>query len=131
MITKILSISDVITNSSSEVFVMSTHNAMYYKNLEGTNGCVRVEPIDWDWVIRNEECDAVCDLCHLDVTEVLSPGKWYPDSDEWETFCNKHKKEIKDNIIGLYWVDIEDHFEGAYDVTENARDDSMWGESRH
>lgn len=50
LIRGIKSFSDVITNSSSEVYVMHESDANYYNNLENTNDCVDIEKIDWDWV---------------------------------------------------------------------------------
>lgn len=44
-ITKIQSVSDIITNSSFEVFVMSAEDANYYDELD-TNGCVSIERIE-------------------------------------------------------------------------------------
>ena len=46
----IKSFSDVITNSSSEVFVMEKSNAEYYDNLKDTGDCINIEEINWDWV---------------------------------------------------------------------------------
>lgn len=44
----ILGISDVITNSSSEVFVMCKTDAEYYDKLKGTNGYVDIHEITWE-----------------------------------------------------------------------------------
>jgi hypothetical protein len=42
-----------------------------------------------------------------------------------------HKEQIEETFRDLYWVEIEDHFEGAYEVTENAYDDAIWSDGRH
>ena len=41
------------------------------------------------------------------------------------------EKVLEEVFQDLYWVDIEDHFEDAYEVTEEARDNAKWYESRH
>ena len=54
MITKIQSFSDVITNSSSSVFVMNETDANYYGDLAHTEGCIDVERITMDWLYDEE-----------------------------------------------------------------------------
>ena len=49
------------------------------------------------------------------------------EEEDWLTFLDIYKDKIEEKIIGLYFVDIED----AYEVTEEARDDSYWSDSRH
>ena len=152
MITKILSVSDVITNSSSEVFVMAEGTAKYYDTLEGTDDCIYIEAIDWDWIVNGWEYDLVIDMCNLDRSEVFTfqenqtnkrnrwdeeykgkYGHWQePEKEDWKTFCELHKDTIMELVNrNLYFVSIEDHFEGAYDVTEDARDDALWTDYRH
>lgn len=152
MITKILSISDVITNSSSEVFVMTEDDAKYYDNLENTEGCISIEPISFDWILRGWECELVIDMCGLDKSEVFTfvenqtdkeywwddlyngkRGHWTePSQEDWKTFCELHKDEIMKLVDrNLYFVDIEDHFEDACDVTDSARGDALWTDYRH
>lgn len=141
-ITKIQSFSDVITNSSSEVFLMSEANAEYYHNLENTNGCISIEEITWNWLENHSwEWQMVCDYLDIDKSLVgeyhesqtwKGYGYWSgPEEEDWLTFLDIYKDKIEEKIIGLYFVDIEDHFEDAYEVTEEARDDSYWSDSRH
>ena len=149
---KILSISDVITNSSNEVFIMSGNDAKYYDNLENTDGCVSIQLIDLDWILNAWEIEAVIDICNLDKSEVCTfvenqtnkehwwddiykgkRGHWEdPTPEDWKTFCELHKDAI-DELVSeeLYFVDIEDHFENAYDVIESARSDALWSDNRH
>ena len=47
---KIQSFSDVITNSSSSVFVMNAIDANHYGDLPHTEGCIDVERITMDWL---------------------------------------------------------------------------------
>lgn len=148
---KILSISDVITNSSSEVFIMNKDDADYYRSFE--NGCISIEPISYSWILRNNyEYEATLDLCNLDKSEVCTfienpteehnwwddnyNGKWGywcpPKKEDWEAFCERHKEDIMKVVNqDLYFVEIEDHFEGARDVTESAQDNAIWYENRH
>lgn len=149
---KIINWSDVITNSSSEVFVMTEYDAEYYNNLENTEDCVTIELIDLDWILRGWEFEAIIDMCNLDKSEVFTfvenqtnkehwwddtykgkKGHWeYPDREDWKTFCELHKDAI-DELVNkrLYFVGIEDHFEDALDVTESARHDALWRDNRH
>lgn len=132
----IKNITDVITNSSSEVFVMNEDNALYYDRLEGTLNCISIKKINWDW-IEDEgyyEQSMIINMCNIKVTdeERLNQDNWGNfDREYWEIFIENHKNEIEKKLIGKYWVDIEDHFEDAYEVTENARDDSEWNDYRH
>ncbi len=139
MITKIQSFTDVITNSSSTVFVMHESNAKYYDQLEDTNGCISIEPITMDWLRSNSyEAEMVCDLLNKDISEITDwhdskYGDWWntPDQETWETFLELNREEIETVFEDLYWVDIEDHFTDAYEVTEQARDDAEWSDYRH
>lgn len=141
MITKIQSFTDVITNSSSSVFVMHEFDANYYENLENTEDCVSVTPITFDWLTHYpEEVEMVCDMLEISPTEVTIYTKaswgnygWWetPDKEAWIAFLELHKDKIEEVFKDLYWVDIEDHFENAWDVTQEAHGDALWSESRH
>lgn len=139
MITKIQSFTDVITNSSSTVFVMHKNNAKYYDQLEDTDGCIDIEPITFDWLLNNaDEVEMVCDLLNVDISEITDwhdskYGGWWniPDKETWKAFLELHKEEIETVFKDLYWVDIEDHFTNAYEITREACSDARWYESRH
>ena len=141
MITKIQSFTDVITNSSSTVFVMNETCAEYYDGLSHTEGCVDIEPIDMNWLrMHPYEVEMVCDMLGVDPSEITVLHKWEygeywedPDPEAWETFLLEYKDKIQEVFIDakLYWVDIEDHFEGAWEVTESASDDAEWIDYRH
>lgn len=140
MITKIQSVSDIITNSSSEAFVMTKQDAKYYEDVE-SDGCIDVFPITMDWLAKDGrwEWEMVCSICDLDPTEVQ--GEYHkdryfsyydgPDEETWETFLELHKDVIEERIKDLYWVDIEDHFADAASVTDSARSDALWHDYRH
>lgn len=137
MITKIQSFSDVITNSSSSVFVMNETDANYYGDLAHTEGCIDIERITMDWLSDHRyEFEMVCDMLKVDPGTITYKHPKYkcweePDPEAWETFLELHKEQIKEEFRDLYWVEIEDCFEGAYEVTENAYDDAIWSDSRH
>ena len=137
MITKIQSFSDVITNSSSSVFVMNETDANYYGDLAHTEGCIDVERITMDWLYDHRyEFEMVCDMLKVDpetiTTKIPKYNCWDdPDPETWYAFLELHKEQIKEVFRDLYWVEIEDCFEGAYEVTENAYDDAIWSDYRH
>lgn len=137
MITKIQSFSDVITNSSSSVFVMNETDANYYGDLAHTEGCIDVERITMDWLYDHRyEFEMVCDMLKVDPETITWRHPKYrcwedPDPETWYAFLESHKEQIKEVFRDLYWVEIEDHFEGAYEVTENAYDDAVWSDGRH
>jgi hypothetical protein len=137
MITKIQSFSDVITNSSSSVFVMNATDANYYGDLAHAEGCIDVELITVDWLHDHiYEFEMVCDMLKVDPATITCRhpkyGCWEePDPETWHAFLESHKEQIKEVFRDLYWVEIEDHFEGAYEVTEDAYDDAIWSDGRH
>lgn len=137
MITKIQSFSDVITNSSSSVFVMNATDANHYGDLPHTEGCIDVERITMDWLYDHRyEFEMVCDMLKVDpetiVTKIPKYDCWDdPDPETWYAFLESHKEQIEEVFRDLYWVEIEDHFEGAYEITEDAYDDAIWADGRH
>ena len=139
MIVKIQSYTDVITNSSSTVFVMNESDANYYLDLE-TDNSVSIQYISYDWILDEGRYSAemICDLLNEDISNISTfvDHKWYsywktPDENVWEAFCESHKEQIEEIFKDLYWVDIEDHFEDADTVIESAIDNSLWYEHRH
>lgn len=142
-IVKIKSITDVITNSSSEVYIMNEADAFYLNGIPGTCGCISIEKIDWDWLKQNSwEYDNICDICDLDYSELEKENSWYPENNTWEHFIEKHKDVFEEKLIkpNYYWVDIEDHFGYEEDengdrlfdeVTNHARRSSIFVDSRH
>ena len=134
---KIKSISDVITNSSSEVFVMCKSAAKYYYNLEDTNGCINIHEITWDDLRENwcrqwrYELEMICDICDININDIINTATCDMTEDDWNAFLELYHDVIQDKLIGLYWVDIEDHFEDAIEVSDEARGDSIWSDYRH
>ena len=139
MITKIQSFTDVITNSSSTVFVMNEINAEYYDKLPNTNGCIDIYPITKEWLYYHpDEIEMVCSILDINISTITTQefNSWWTwwkplEQSDWEKFLDSHESLIEEKFSDLYWVDIEDHFEDASDVTESAYDDALWYESRH
>lgn len=135
MILRIQSFTDVITNSSSSVFVMQSDIADRYRNIEEADDCIGITPITINWLQRNLwEAEMVCDLLRIDPKTIMNYKNGYydyPTQEVWDKFLKDNRKQIKETFKDLYWVDIEDHFEGAYEVTEDAYGEAIWSDSRH
>ena len=134
---KIKSISDVITNSSSEVFVMCKSAAKHYYNLKDTNGCINIHEITWDDLRENWCCrwcyelEMICDICDININDIINTATCDMTEDDWNAFLELYHDVIQDKLIGFYWVDIEDNFEDAIEVSDDARGDSIWSDYRH
>ena len=129
----IKNISDVITNSSSEVFVMKKEDAgevaLFDKDNE-TYDCISIHKMDEDWVRTQGSWEAqmICDLIGI-----VNPFNedFYPDEDEWSKFVDEHLDEMKEKVFGKYYIDIEDHFAEAEEILEFSREHSEWKDYRH
>ena len=139
-VTKIQSFTDVITNSSSSVFIMREDDALRYDNTENTSDCISIVPIDFNWGKEwgLGEVEAVMAILEMspEVVTTWVKGKYCsywedPNPEAWNTFVGMHEDLIKEKFKDLYWVDIEDHFEDAWDVTQDAINDSIWYDNRH
>ena len=93
-----------------------------------------------DWLMHNsDEFEMVLDILNIPCSEITTYhkfnaywGYWEtPDDSVWESFLESHKEQIEEVFKDLYWVDIKDHFEDAYEVTALAYNDAAWYESRH
>ena len=137
MIVAIQSFTDVITNSSSTVFIMHQADAKYYKKEHPSD--IEIEKITMDWLRNNAgEVEAIFKVLELDpsmITTYNEDGYWSywetPNQDAWESFLTIYEEKIRQAFSNLYWVDIEDHFENAYDVIDGAKNDAKWSEDRH
>lgn len=129
----IKSVSDVITNSSSEVFVMKKEDAcevaLFDKDNE-TYDCISINKMDENWVRTQGSLEAqmVCDL--LGIANPFNED-FYPDEDDWSKFVGEHLDEMKEKVFGKYYIDIEDHFAEAEEILEFSREHSEWKDSRH
>lgn len=137
MIVAIQSFTDVITNSSSTVFIMHQADAKYYKHEHPAD--VEIEKITMEWLRDNpDEIEAIFKVLKLDPSMITTyhEGDYWsywetPDQDAWESFLTMYEEKIRQAFSNLYWVDIEDHFEDAYDVIDGAKSDAKWSDNRH
>lgn len=144
LITSIQSFTDVITNSSSSVFIMHESDANYYESTV-PDDCLTISEITLDWIKEHYwNWELILRACDIDFTEI-SYEKTYnygsnnqysytywadPDNEEWKRWVDVNQLRLEP-VLGKYFVEIEDHFENAWDVTENAYDDAIVSESRH
>ena len=126
LVTKLQSVSDIITNSSSEVFLVGRNPS---KDLLGMDsGCIAVIAMDKEWLknIWNEEQDLICSIPGLEKYYYLGEKDW---SKLFDTLIDKVAK-LAD---GYYYVEIEDHYN--YDLfdadVETMRKEALYYESRH
>lgn len=140
LITTIQSFTDVITNSSSSVFIMHEDDAHYYNCLDNTNGCITINPLNLEWIKQSwlEEWELIFDYFNLDKNiiskQIINDYFSYwetPSKDTWETWVENNKDLLESELSDKYLVEIEDHFENAYEVTEQAYGDAIFSESRH
>lgn len=138
LITKIQSFSDVITNSSSTVFLMTEMDAKYYEKAT-PDDCCDIELITHQWLLDNHwEWELVFDYLNLDKNLVSEEREGYrhsywetPDSDLWAMWVEDNLEMLQKSVIGLYFVEIDDYFEDAYNFIEGAIDDALVYENRH
>lgn len=132
LVTKIQSFSDVITNSSSTVFLMYEGDAKYWKKETPDDMCDITE-ITYQWLLDNHwEWELIFDFLNLD-KDLISYEKegsyrnyWEdPDPETWQMWVDDNIKLLKEKVIGLYYVEIEDHFTDAYELLESASDDRL------
>lgn len=140
-ITKLQSYTDVITNSSSTVFIMHESDAKFYEK-DTPGDCCTIECIDYQWLLNNRwEWELVFDLLDIDKntisTKIKSDGFWPcsywedPDEDLWRLWIDDNLSLLQEKVFGLYYVNIEDHFEGAYEYIESVSDNALKTEWRH
>ena len=141
LITKLQSYTDVITNSSSTVFLMHKEDAEFYEN-DTPNNCCSIEKIDHQWLLDNRwEWELVFDFLNIDKntisTKTQSDGFWpcsyWDDPDEmvWRLWIDDNLSLLQEKLFGLYHVSIEDHFKDALNYIESAGDDALHTEWRH
>ena len=129
----IRSVSDVITNSSSEVFVMKKEDAceiaLFDRDNE-TSDCISIHKIDENWIRTRGswETQMICDL--IGVNNPFNED-FYPDEDEWSEFVDEHLEIMQEKVFGKYFIDIEDHFANAEEILVFSRQHSEWADYRH
>lgn len=144
LITSIQSFTDVITNSSSSVFIMHESDVDYYEG-NVPEDCLTIQEITLDWIKEHRwEWELILQACNIDFDEIsykrthtYGPKNEYsyeywndPNEEDWKHWVNKNFSKFS-SILGKYYVEIEDHFKNAYEITENAYGDAIASESRH
>nr|DAN43794.1 MAG TPA: hypothetical protein [Caudoviricetes sp.] len=127
ILTPIQSISDIITNSSSETFLMYESFAKEFDDLPNTNGCVDIYPVTEETLL-SMYWDINLIERHLGLEET---DPYAMDTDTYKEYVTEFILPRMSELEGLYVVDIEDHFSDACEVLEDARDCALARESRH
>lgn len=144
---QIQSITDVITNSSSEVFIMHQEVASTIKDeVEAGGGyCDLYEPLTMEYIERNAPEWDLWEMILVILGDnkglvgdyerygSLSWGWWRLDDEKWKTYFEKNKDRIQKEIVDKgYWiVEFEDHFANAWEVNEDARSYCITSKSHH
>lgn len=138
LITKLQSYTDVITNSSSTVFIMKEGNAEWYKKDVPYN-CCKIELIDEQWLIDNMwEWELVFEFLGIDKSIISEEVEGYHhsywediDEDAWRLWIDNNLSLLQEKLFGLYFVEIEDHFENAYEYISDVKSDALYSDDRH
>lgn len=121
---KIKSITDVITNSSSEVFVAYDDDG---------------ELITWDWLKENEEFDMLMCITGISKDNLVArqylEHRYKPDSkDYWLKILQEFREQIEEKIIKekLYWHDVEDFYDDDWNYYSGSDYlNYIWTDYRH
>lgn len=136
---KVKSISDVITNSSTEVFVVTKKDKQYCENtyFSGLNTPNSVywnpEEITWKWLKNRgkHEWMMVMDVLGKSYTEVSVSGE-EPSQNRWNIWMEENRYEIQKKLMGLWWLNVEDKFSGFLEMAEELDKRGIkWFENRH
>lgn len=117
LIERIQSFSDIITNSSSEVFI--THGIPDFTSEGKESGCITIDPIDSEWIKRNLE-DEWEDEAVIEALNALGLN-----GEELVNNYPDNKEIIEKALDGYYFIDIEDHY--SWDSYEEDRDSAACG----
>lgn len=139
-IVKIQSISDIITNSSSEVFIMENSLARSLENDYNTE-CISVNEISYDTLLQNTwnyeiYTEMLVKLGIVNWAECNYDNNWRAYAENREKFHNivvSHEEEIRKALTENQYafVDIEDHFVEWEDASDDAHSYCIAYESRH
>ena len=125
---KIKSITDVVTNSSSEVFILQRDDAY---ELERDYPFITVSELSLDLI---EENSWFSDLYSWAVSSISDDTPYLSeniDNDGWREFIKKHQKAFETLVEDYVEVDIEDNYEGWDSATDEARSCSIAGKNCH
>jgi len=131
MITKIQSESDIITNSSSEVFIILEEDAERIdRRYNGGYGCISWETID-EHFLETHKWDIK--LIYEALDEPFPYPKYGMTDNQWRSAIDhilpKFQEVFGKNRYVL--LDIEDHFSACEDAYEDAHDTCLWYDYRH
>lgn len=123
LIERIQSFSDIITNSSSEVFI--TRGIPDFTTEGSLSGCISIYTIDSEWIEENiewedEAIEYALNSLGLNGKELV---RTYPDS----------KEIIEKALDGCYFIDIEDHYDwDSYEEdVDSVRCGCLYSDYRH
>lgn len=119
LLVKLQSYSDIITNSSSEMFIVRKGDEE-----EGSIQYLNKEWLDHYWYIYWE---IVCKVAKIPTDnfgyEDPKYGVWtLYDRDYWESYIKEHKKEILNELSKYVLVEVSDH-DYSWDIFEALCDD--------
>lgn len=125
MVVKIQSFSDVITNSSSEIFVTKGDPSNEFS--DSSNGFILVVPITRNWLDRywDSQQELICGA-----VSGFSEYSYYSWKD-WESLKDLLLDRATEALDGYYYVDIEDHYAEYREDGDIARQYSIYEESLH
>lgn len=139
-IVKIQSVSDIITNSSSEVFIMEHSLATSIEN-DYNSEYIYVDEITYETLLQNPwnyemYTEMLVKLGIVSWEECNYGNSWQSSTTNKETFHNivvSHEAEIREALTEnqYAWVDIEDHFTDWEDASDDAHSYCIASESRH
>lgn len=127
---QIQSFSDVITNSSSAVFLMHEEDGKSYERMD--NPCIDITPVSISkkWLLNHSEYWDMF-LEHLNLTQEYMDKPVRGDTREFDSnFIDKHSLEFQ-RLKDLCVVEIEDHFDDYLEVMSSAKCDCLSWESWH
>lgn len=123
LVDNIKNVSDVITNSSTEVFVMKKSQ---YKALHRDKECRDTfwyKEITWEFVkTMDYQYETLCDICGIDKSFL---DTCYT-SEDWDAFLELYHDVIQEKLIGKYWISIDDHLDVDGKAISAARENSYY-----
>ena len=128
----IKSISDVITNSSSEVFVLNKEDAKYFAIRsfdEDTADCITLTKMNWEWIFEQGRFETEIFQTLLGIDDELLTRDITPTEKEWNAFCWKYSDEIEEKVLNKYIIEIEDHYLNAIEEIDKAHDKCLYYEN--
>jgi hypothetical protein len=139
-IVKIQSISDIITNSSSEVFIMEHSLARSLENDYNTD-CISVDDItyekmledNWNYEIYTEMLVKLGIVTWAECNYNSSSRAYTENRKIFQDVLKANEEKIRKTLTDneYAWVDIEDHFTEWENASDDAHDYCITYESRH